>query len=107
MKKIVSIIIIVLVSLNLNAQEKTTEKDSIKKNSIDSSKVKTLESTIKTLYDVISGEKGVGKSTFAMNFALALKIIGLKVGILDADIYGQEIEVILLQKIRDNQKWWF
>jgi len=31
MKKIVSIIIIVFVSLNLNAQEKTTEKDSIKK----------------------------------------------------------------------------
>jgi len=59
MKKIVSIIIIVFVSLNLNAQEKTTEKDSIKKSSIDSSKVKTLDSTIKTLYDVISGEKGV------------------------------------------------
>ena len=58
MKKIVSIIIIVFVSLNLNAQEKTTEKDSVKKSSIDSSKVKTLDSTIKTLYAVISGEKG-------------------------------------------------
>ena len=49
MKKIVSIMIIVFVSLNLNAQEKTTEKDSVKKSSIDSSKVKTLDSTIKTL----------------------------------------------------------
>ena len=62
MKKIVSIIIIVFVSLNLNAQEKTTEKDSVKKSSIDSSKVKTLDSTIKTLYAVISGEKGIERN---------------------------------------------
>ena len=40
---------------------------------------------------ISSAKGGVGKSTFAMNFALALKSINLKVGILDADIYGQSL----------------
>ena len=40
---------------------------------------------------ISSAKGGVGKSTFATNIAIALKHIGCKVGLLDADIYGPSI----------------
>ena len=40
---------------------------------------------------ISSAKGGVGKSTFATNLALALKKVGCKIGLLDADIYGPSI----------------
>jgi ATP-binding protein involved in chromosome partitioning len=57
---------------------------------------------------VASGKGGVGKSTVAVNLALGLARLGLKTGLLDADIYGPSVPRLLAiterPKTRDGQK---
>ena len=59
-------------------------------------------SKIKRIIAIASGKGGVGKSTTACNLALTLRAEGLKVGILDADIYGPSMPKLLNLKGRPN-----
>jgi ATP-binding protein involved in chromosome partitioning len=66
-----------IVTVNFTSNTSTIRKDA-----------KTVLSGVKNIIAVVSGKGGVGKSSVAANFALALSQSGAKVGLMDADIYG-------------------
>ncbi len=57
--------------------------------------VKPTLARIKHVFVVLSGKGGVGKSTVSANLALALRLRGQKVGLLDVDVHGPSIPKIL------------
>jgi len=50
---------------------------------------------VKHVIAVASGKGGVGKSTVAVNLAVALAQLGTKVGLLDADVYGPSVPLLM------------
>ena len=65
-------------------KEKTSTFETDKEDKVE----KVLESNVKRFVAIGSGKGGVGKSTTSANIAIALKLEGYKVGLLDADVYG-------------------
>jgi len=60
---------------------------------------------IKQIIAVSSGKGGVGKTTVAVNLAVSLADMGAKVGIIDADIYGPNVPVMLGMQDSKLQVW--
>lgn len=79
-----------VVTVNMSSRVNTKRKDN-----------ELLLPGVKNIIAVASGKGGVGKSTVSVNLALGLAQQGAKVGLLDADIYGPSVPIML--GIRDER----
>ncbi|ALE92805.1 sodium:proton antiporter [Arthrobacter alpinus] len=72
----------------MTAQQRSELRDQLKASAPERGIPFNAESSLTRIYAVASGKGGVGKSSVTVNLACALAAKGLRVGIVDADIYG-------------------
>lgn len=73
-------------SVKVNMQAEVRQQPSFNKNAI---------AGVKNVVAICSGKGGVGKSTVSVNIAAAMAKLGARVGLLDADIYGPTIPIMM------------
>ena len=76
-------------------EKKAEMSEAMKKKLAPKQFVKTPINGTKFTVLVSSAKGGVGKSTVAVNLAFALQSLGLKIGILDADVYGPSLPKLI------------
>jgi ATP-binding protein involved in chromosome partitioning len=83
------------VDINMTSSVKGGHKPPMGSGGTTAPKIENLLPSVKNVLAIASGKGGVGKSTVSVNLAVAMAMEGAKVGLLDLDIYGPSIPMMM------------